>query len=828
MADNYFDDSDASSMVTDSDGDSGIMTPRSDHSFADAAAVTPAAMPEPGHQPSQLNPNAAAYQGPPALTPTEILSAATADLPPGWCGAVTAQGRLYFYDRNSRSSSWTHPSLLPAKVVAASDVNQSNGDLTATVRKLIATSESLQKQVDVQSREIKELKAENVSLRAKDAERDSKLESFSALQDMHSNITTAQQGHLSNLDKLLNMRMDVAMKDVQTLTADVKGLEARAEDNLKLTQDSVRECREHHVTINALKEEQRMVSDRISAPVQVFNSHINEMQGRIDNLDEKMTENVVADQQKEIVSLERDMKVLKARVSATTAAQEVISDRLGKISGTLISRMTSSLRDEIAAVKAAQNQTHADVDKLKRKTNEVSHTDHPCSAHDAGKFKQMMDDFSAKGRRINKLATTTNDLRDEQRFLQDELTLLKKVVTTNLGEMREQIKAQVNSVVAAKVEEKMTAERERMDKIVDRIGRSNTDLKQYRDRVDTMDIDVKQAFKSHYDLISDTKKECSIKLDSIKAEITSLSDGAIVRTAWSMNEVKKSKSELTGELEKYKAESTTEINKTKSELMMEIDKSKSDSSTDERIARATESLEIELEKYVFKHREEMDELKSEVRSIDNLLRKYERSREEKPSADDKINEPHSASASQPNEENINYSKSTASDTCPVCKNPMVHKSTWGCNHVTCHVCALRRRNLGNNKTCFECGVMTGLVIFHDDLKTTAYYELQERETYATDYHHGVRYMTEDMFLEATDFRGYSCPDPHCNFRASVGLAELDVHISSVHGKKTCLSCTIENKLFCHEQKLFSPAEYREHYYEVHEKPWEYVNSFIRG
>ena len=46
------------------------------------------------------------------------------------------------------------------------------------------------------------------------------------------------------------------------------------------------------------------------------------------------------------------------------------------------------------------------------------------------------------------------------------------------------------------------------------------------------------------------------------------------------------------------------------------------------------------------------------------------------------------------------------EVCFICANPIIHHSIAPCNHLTCHICALRMRALYKNKDCAHCRVST--------------------------------------------------------------------------------------------------------------------------
>jgi len=44
------------------------------------------------------------------------------------------------------------------------------------------------------------------------------------------------------------------------------------------------------------------------------------------------------------------------------------------------------------------------------------------------------------------------------------------------------------------------------------------------------------------------------------------------------------------------------------------------------------------------------------------------------------------------------------EVCFICANPITHHSVAPCNHITCHICALRMRALYKTKDCPHCRV----------------------------------------------------------------------------------------------------------------------------
>ncbi len=49
------------------------------------------------------------------------------------------------------------------------------------------------------------------------------------------------------------------------------------------------------------------------------------------------------------------------------------------------------------------------------------------------------------------------------------------------------------------------------------------------------------------------------------------------------------------------------------------------------------------------------------------------------------------------------------EICFICANPIIHRSIAPCNHITCHICALRMRALYKTKDCPHCRVSASLL-----------------------------------------------------------------------------------------------------------------------
>lgn len=72
-------------------------------------------------------------------------------------------------------------------------------------------------------------------------------------------------------------------------------------------------------------------------------------------------------------------------------------------------------------------------------------------------------------------------------------------------------------------------------------------------------------------------------------------------------------------------------------------------------------------------------------------------------------QPGKAPAFKARKEGQDDDAATDAEVCFICASPIDHHSIAPCNHLTCHICALRMRALYKNKDCPHCRVSLPLV-----------------------------------------------------------------------------------------------------------------------
>ncbi|KAK4462583.1 E3 ubiquitin-protein ligase hel2 [Cladorrhinum samala] len=166
------------------------------------------------------------------------------------------------------------------------------------------------------------------------------------------------------------------------------------------------------------------------------------------------------------------------------------------------------------------------------------------------------------------------------------------------------------------------------------------------------------------------------------------------------------------------------------------------------------------------------------------------------------------------------------EVCFICASPITHYSIAPCNHITCHLCALRLRALYKNKDCPHCRTASQFVIFTDD-GTKRYEEYTPSDITSTDDNIGIRYAGEDIVGDTILLLRYNCPDSECDF-AGLGWPDLHRHVRSTHNKKMCDLCTRNKKVFTHEHDMFADKELTEHMRHGDDKPGAADQTGFRG
>lgn len=166
------------------------------------------------------------------------------------------------------------------------------------------------------------------------------------------------------------------------------------------------------------------------------------------------------------------------------------------------------------------------------------------------------------------------------------------------------------------------------------------------------------------------------------------------------------------------------------------------------------------------------------------------------------------------------------EVCFICANPVTHSSIAPCNHITCHICALRMRALYKNKECPHCRTLAPFVIFTDDVNKR-FDEYGDGDITSADDNIGIRYTSEDIVGDTVLLLRYNCPDPDCDF-AGLGWPDLHRHTRSAHNKRMCDLCTRNKKVFTHEHELFSDKGVGEHMRRGDDKPGAIDQTGFKG
>ncbi|PSR92303.1 hypothetical protein BD289DRAFT_406108 [Coniella lustricola] len=166
------------------------------------------------------------------------------------------------------------------------------------------------------------------------------------------------------------------------------------------------------------------------------------------------------------------------------------------------------------------------------------------------------------------------------------------------------------------------------------------------------------------------------------------------------------------------------------------------------------------------------------------------------------------------------------EVCFICANPIQHHAVAPCNHVTCHICALRMRALYKNKDCPHCRTPAPFVIFTDD-PTKQFQEYTSADATSADDNIGIRYTNEDIVGDTVLLLRYNCPDAGCDF-AGLGWPDLHRHVRQTHHKKMCDLCTRNKKVFTHEHELFTDKNLHKHMAHGDDRPGDVAQTGFKG
>ncbi|KAL1889632.1 hypothetical protein Sste5346_008750 [Sporothrix stenoceras] len=166
------------------------------------------------------------------------------------------------------------------------------------------------------------------------------------------------------------------------------------------------------------------------------------------------------------------------------------------------------------------------------------------------------------------------------------------------------------------------------------------------------------------------------------------------------------------------------------------------------------------------------------------------------------------------------------EVCFICANPVIHHAIAPCNHLTCHICALRMRALYRTKDCPHCRTPAPYVIFTDD-PARRFEDYTDADISSTDDNIGIKYTNEDIVGDTVLLLRYNCPDEICDY-AGFGWPDLHRHVRSTHHKKMCDLCTRNKKVFTHEHELFSEKAHEKHMRHGDDKPGAVDQTGFRG
>ncbi|CAK7206244.1 hypothetical protein SEUCBS139899_009031 [Sporothrix eucalyptigena] len=166
------------------------------------------------------------------------------------------------------------------------------------------------------------------------------------------------------------------------------------------------------------------------------------------------------------------------------------------------------------------------------------------------------------------------------------------------------------------------------------------------------------------------------------------------------------------------------------------------------------------------------------------------------------------------------------EVCFICANPVVHHAIAPCNHLTCHICALRMRALYRTKDCPHCRTPAPYVIFTDD-PAKRFEEYTDADITSTDDNIGIKYTKDDIVGDTVLLLRYNCPDGNCDY-AGFGWPDLHRHVKAVHHKRMCDLCTRHKKVFTHEHELFADKALEKHMRHGDDKPGAVDQTGFRG
>ncbi|PWW75179.1 hypothetical protein C7212DRAFT_297396, partial [Tuber magnatum] len=167
-----------------------------------------------------------------------------------------------------------------------------------------------------------------------------------------------------------------------------------------------------------------------------------------------------------------------------------------------------------------------------------------------------------------------------------------------------------------------------------------------------------------------------------------------------------------------------------------------------------------------------------------------------------------------------------SSVCFICADPVQFSSIAPCNHVTCHICALRMRALYKNKACAHCRTESEWVIF-SNTDNKKFQDFKDEEIVRRNDALGVKFENQAILDETELLLRYNCPDSSCD-RACRGWPDLHYHVRTAHNRVLCDLCSRNKKVFTHEHTLFTTQELRKHERVGDDQPGSENQSGFKG
>ncbi|KAG1497358.1 hypothetical protein G6F49_008750 [Rhizopus delemar] len=151
------------------------------------------------------------------------------------------------------------------------------------------------------------------------------------------------------------------------------------------------------------------------------------------------------------------------------------------------------------------------------------------------------------------------------------------------------------------------------------------------------------------------------------------------------------------------------------------------------------------------------------------------------------------------------------DICFICTEPIDYYAVAPCDHRTCHMCTLRLRALYQTKNCAYCKVEAKRVVFTNDSEKS-FEDYKRDDTPFYDKKLGIRFETEEMYLDTERILKFTCPDEHCE-ESFDNRSELKKHVKEIHKKQLCDLCLRNKKIFSHEHTMYTYPQLQKHHRE---------------